>query len=288
MSSKTRTLSPLYEHELFFGAFMLITFVRLLTAQGIFWADTLVFGAGLIAASVLVIYDQRINTTPSLRLRLLFYPIAMNVYFQQMRSAVPAISTEKADATLRGIDSALIGDTPSILLQGMVTPGLTELMSLCYLFFFPYLLMGIVMHFIGPMWRCKAFVAGLFSLYGVGFLGYTLVPAAGPYLAFGDSFGTSLAAGPLTAWNASLVHMGSTGVDVFPSLHVAVSLFILGFDFRHNRRRFWWCLAPCMGLWCSTMYLRYHYLIDVLCGVLLAAWALWIARRYTSPTESLT
>lgn len=287
MSSTARTLPSLFEHELFFGAFLLITFVRLAAAQGIFWADTLVFGAGLIAASMLVIYDRRINTDPSLRVRLLFYPVAMNIYFQQMRSAIPAISPEKLDPLLRGIDSALVGDTPSILWQNMVTPGLTELMSLCYLFFFPYLLMGIVMNFIGPMWRCKAFVVGLFSLYGIGFLGYTLIPAAGPYLAFGDAFGTALTAGPLTAWNSSLVRMGSTGVDVFPSLHVAVSLFILGFDFQYNRRRFWICLIPCMGLWASTLYLRYHYLIDVLCGALLAGWALWIARRHTSPSEEI-
>jgi len=204
-----------------------------------------------------------------------------------LRTAIPDITTHKSDTMLRAIDSALIGDTPSILWQNLVTPGLTEIMSLCYLFFFPYLIMGVVMNFIGPMWRCKAFVVGLFSLYGVGFLGYTLVPAAGPYLAFSDVFTTQLTGGPLTEFNASLVKMGSTGVDVFPSLHVAVSLFILGFDFQHNRRRFWWCLIPCLGLWCSTLYLRYHYLIDVLCGVLLASWALWIARRQTSPSEKL-
>lgn len=287
MFSATRTLPALFAHEFFFGAFLLITFVRLLAAQGVFWADTVVFGIGLIVASALIMYDQRINTTLSLRWRLLFYPIAMNVYFQQLRTAIPDISTHKSDTVLRAIDSALIGDTPSILWQNLVTPRLTEIMSLCYLFFFPYLIMGVVMHFIGPMWRCKAFVVGLFSLYGIGFLGYTLVPAAGPYLAFSDVFSTQLTGGPLTSFNASLVKMGSTGVDVFPSLHVAVSLFILGFDFQHNRHRFWWCLIPCLGLWCSTLYLRYHYLIDVLCGVLLSSGALWIARRHISPTEKI-
>lgn len=287
MSNARAKLFVLYPHEIFFGAYLLITSLRLVFTQGIFGHDTLIFSLGVVAAYALVAYDQRADTVASLRWRLLFYPIAMNVYFQQMRTAIPAISPEKSDPLLRGIDSALVGDTPSILWQNMVTPGFTEFMSLCYLFFFPYLLMGIVAHFIGPMWRCKAFVAGLFSLYGVGFIGYTLVPAAGPYLAFGDLFGTSLTAGPLTAWNSSLVRMGSTGVDVFPSLHVAVSLFILGFDFRHNKRRFWVCLIPCMGLWSSTLYLRYHYLIDVLCGALLAAWALWIARRHISNTEDI-
>lgn len=280
-----RTSYSLYQHELFFGSYLLITFLRLVFAQGIFGMDTLVYFAGLVFALTLIYYEQRTGTIAALRWRLLFYPIAMNVYFQQMRTAIPAISPERYDASLRGIDSALIGDTPSILWQHLANPVLTEIMSLCYLFFFPYLIMGVVLHFIGPVSRCKAFVSGLFSLYGIGFLGYTLVPAAGPYLAYGDAFDTTLISGPVSRWNDELVRMGSSGVDVFPSLHVAVSLFILGFDFQHNRRRFWIFLVPCIGLWCSTLYLRYHYLIDVFCGVLLASWALWIANRFQFSRE---
>lgn len=286
MYSIPRTSYALYQHELFFGCYLLVTFVRLVFAQGLLGIDTLVYFVGLVFALTLIYYEQRTNTPASLRWRLLFYPIAMNIYFQQMRTAIPAITPERYDVYLRGIDSALLGDTPSILWQHMATPLLTEMMSLCYLFFFPYLIMGVVVHFAGPLWRCTSFVAGLFSLYGVGFLGYTLVPAAGPYLAFSDTFDTALVSGPVSTWNDALVRMGSSGVDVFPSLHVAVSLFILGFDFRHNRRRFWVFLVPCLGLWCSTLYLRYHYLIDVLCGIALASWALWIANRFQPLPET--
>ena len=271
--------STLMPHEIFFGGFLIITCLRLVFTQGIFGTDTWMFFIGPFIAFAMVMYDRRVQTDASLRWRLLFYPIAMNVYFQQLRTAIPAISPEKYDVWLRDIDSALLGDTPSILWQNLYSPGLTDLMSLFYLIFFPYLLMGVVTHFMGPIWRLKSFMAGLFSLYGFGFLGYTLVPAAGPYLAFPDSFETSLNGGALTAWNSELVRMGSIGVDVFPSLHVAVSLFILAFDFQHNRRRFWIFLIPCMGLWSSTLYLRYHYLVDVVFGVLLASLALWIAHQ---------
>jgi membrane-associated phospholipid phosphatase len=286
MSEIARSRPAFYAHEFFFGGYLLITFLRLVLTQGMFGMDALIYGIGLVCAWALRWYDQQANTAASLRWRLLFYPVAMCVYFQQMRTAIPAIAPEKYDAVLRSVDSALIGDTPSVLWQNLASPSLTELMSFCYLLFFPYLLLGVTVHFIGPVWRCTSFVAGLFSLYGIGFLGYTLVPAAGPYLAFSDAFNTPLSAGPLAAWNAALVHMGSTGVDVFPSLHVAVSLFILGFDFQHNKRRFWIFLVPCMGLCCSTLYLRYHYLADVLCGVLLAGCALWIANRYNSSKEN--
>lgn len=280
-----KTPYALYLHELFFGSYLLITLLRLVFAQGVLDMDTLVYFIGLVFALALIHYEQRTNTDAALRWRLLFYPIAMNVYFQQMRTAVPKINPEKYDAVLRDIDGVLLADTPSILWQHLSSPMLTEIMSLCYLFFFPYLIMGVVMHFIGPLRRCTAFVTGLFSLYGIGFLGYTLVPTAGPHLAFGDAFDNALAAGPISRWNDELVRMGSSGVDVFPSLHVAVSMFILGFDFRHNRRRFWIFLIPCVGLWCSTVYLRYHYLFDVVCGALLAAFSLWLANRINSSRE---
>jgi len=278
-------MAGLYPHEWLFGAYLVIAWSRLTLTQGLFGPDTLAYATGIAIAAALVVADRRHASAASMRWRLVFYPLAMNVYFQQMKSAVPAISPAKADASLRAVDAALFGETPSVLLQAWVTPWLTELMSFFYLLFFPYLLISIVVHFIGPLERCKAFVSGLFSLYGIGFLGYTLVPAAGPWLAFAADFKVPLTGGQLTSWNDALVKLGSSGVDVFPSLHVAVSCFLLGFDFRHKPWRFRLYLLPCVGLWLSTLYLRYHYLIDVLCGLLLAALALSIATRRPSLPE---
>jgi membrane-associated phospholipid phosphatase len=77
-----------------------------------------------------------------------------------------------------------------------------------------------------------------------------------------------------------MVHFGSNGVDVFPSLHIAVPAFILAFDFLHHRKRFWLCLVPVLFLWLSTVYLRYHYFVDVLAGFLLAVLALGLACKW--------
>jgi membrane-associated phospholipid phosphatase len=85
----------------------------------------------------------------------------------------------------------------------------------------------------------EACFAGLIGLYSIGFLGYLLVPARGPYLAF---------------------------------------------DRRHSRRRFRLFLVPVVGLWLSTVYLRYHYLVDLLAGFALAALA-W--RAVCRPPSSL-
>ncbi|QLQ26477.1 MAG: phosphatase PAP2 family protein [Dechloromonas sp.] len=272
-------MSALLTHEWLFGAYMLFMATGLLLTSGLADANTLSYMAGLLIAGGLIALTTRRDTPAMWRTRLLFYPLAMNVYFQLMRSAVPAVHPARMDTALRQIDQWLLPDTPSLLLEPLVTPWATEAFSFFYILFLPYLAFSVINYAIGDLHRLRAFTVGLFSLYGIGFLGYALVPAGGPYLAFPQEFTVPLLGGPITQWNAVVVGAGSNGIDVFPSLHVAVSSFLLGFDFRHRRRRFWVYLVPCVGLWLSTLYLRYHYLVDLLFGFALATLALWLAER---------
>ena len=272
-------MPALLTHEWLFGAYMLFMATGLLIASGPLDFNALSYLAGLVIAVGLIGLTAWRNTSATWRTRLLFYPLAMNFYFQLMRTAVPALRPEKLDSLLREVDRLLLPDTPSLLVQPLITPWATEFFSACYLLFVPYLAFSIITRAFGDLVRLRTFTVGLFSLYGVGFLGYALVPAGGPYLALPEEFTIPLRGGLITELNAYVVRAGSNGVDVFPSLHVAVSSFLLGFDFRHQRKRFWLFLFPCVGLWLSTLYLRYHYLIDLLFGFALAALALRLAER---------
>jgi membrane-associated phospholipid phosphatase len=42
---------------------------------------------------------------------------------------------------------------------------------------------------------------------------------------------------------------------------------------------FWIALPLAVGLWVSTIYLRHHYVVDLLAGFALAPVALWAAPR---------
>jgi membrane-associated phospholipid phosphatase len=270
----------LLPHELFIGLFLLATWMRLGLAAGFLGRDALLYVA-LIAANAWAIWFCRSNgTSLRWRLGLLFYPLAMNVVFFQMKTAIPKIHPERMDAWLEQIDRLGIGTNLSLRLQPLVHPALTEFFSFCYLLFFPYLLFSMIYYFCGEVELLKKFVIGLFTIYGIGFLGYSLVPAAGPCLAMTGQFTVPLDGWRITKWNAAVVAGGSNGVDVFPSLHCAISSFLLFFDRRHRPWRFRLYLVPAAGLWLSTIYLRYHYFIDVLCGFALAAFGLWLARRY--------
>jgi membrane-associated phospholipid phosphatase len=145
--------------------------------------------------------------------------------------------------------------------------------------------MGWLFYFKQEQRVAKLFCSGFFTLYAIGFIGYTLVPALGPHLdpALAAQFHTPLTGGWLTAWNDRVVANGSNRVDVFPSLHCAATAFLLGFDARHAPHRFRIWLLPCAGLWVSTIYLRYHYVVDVIAGFILAAAALWMTKRLSQP-----
>jgi hypothetical protein len=280
VSRSREFLLGLLPHEVFFGLFLAVTWARLVFAEGFLSGDALLYLV-LIGGAITAGWATRAGRKPwAGRVGLLFYPVAMNVIFQHMKIAVPKIHPGSMDSWLQAVDARLVGTNLSVRLQPLVHPLLTEFFSLCYFLFFVYLLFSLIYYFCGELRVLQKFVIGLFTIYGLGFLGYSWVPAAGPCHAMAGSFTTPLDGWWITRLNAAVVARGSNGVDVFPSLHCAISCFFLFFDRRHRPWRFRLYLVPCVGLWISTVYLRYHYAIDLVCGFALAAFALWLSNRF--------
>ena len=265
-TNKKRHVLP---HEWIFGGFLVLTALRLLVLAGISDWHTQVFIAFAVGCVVAVIASSRSPGPIAWRARLLWYPSVMGISFYILGTAVPLLGMPSADPLLTQSDQALLGFTPAVELTKLHWPLFTDLMVVAYLYFF------VLLNFV-PGWYCiydlarfRACITGMFTTYAMGFMGYTLLPAGGPHLSMIDL--PPLQGGWLTEAMLPVVNRGSNGVDVFPSIHGAVSLYLLIFDFRHCRRRFWCLLLPCIGLWVSTVYLRYHYVVDLLGGAVIAA-----------------
>ena len=270
---------PLLLHEVLFQAFLVITWLRLVWSARLTNLTALAYLGGIVLAAGLIVLSTQTKGQLGWRLRLLYYPIVMNVAYMHMAPVVARIHRGPlADAWLRSIDARLIGENLSLRLESASRPLFTEPLSFCYMLFIPYLTLSMLWYFCGSLPLLKRFYLGLFSIYGIGFLGYTFVPAAGPYIAMASEFHGPLIGGTFTRWNAAMVSFGSNHVDVFPSLHCAISSYMLFFDRWYKRWRFRIYAVPCIGLWISTIYLRYHYFVDVIVGFALAGFALWLAR----------
>jgi membrane-associated phospholipid phosphatase len=251
--------------------------LRLLVAGA--YSEMLIYvllsGVGLVLPS----WAARSDEAWRERLRLLWYPILINVVYARLGTTMRWIGHDSHDALLLSWDETCFGRTPAQSLVPYPQPWLTETVSICYLLFFPAVLaLFVVALWQGPRGGAALF-RGLISLYAIGFLGYTLVPAVGPHLAWPELFPAWQDPGFFTRLNAQLVEQGSNRVDVFPSLHSAITWFFLGYWWRMKWVVFWFCLLPACGLFLATFYLRYHYGVDVIAGILLGS----ICLRLTFP-----
>lgn len=265
-------------HEVAFGAYLVAMLVSMLVKGGPAAPGVPMYALLIVAGAAVTVYCIRAPSDWRWRLRLFFYPVAMNLCFFQMKYSVPFLRSWRADELLRSVDHAILGVDLSLWIEPWVHPALTEVISACYLAFFPYLLASMIWYLVGDLALCRRFYAGLFTVYGIGFIGYACFPAAGPWVAMDGQFGVPLSGWVITRLNAAIVTAGSNGVDVFPSLHCAVPCFILFFDRWHKPWRFRCYAIPCAGLWLATIYLRYHYAVDLAAGFALAAAALYAVR----------
>jgi membrane-associated phospholipid phosphatase len=153
-----------------------------------------------------------------------------------------------------------------------------------YLFFFYYIVAGPGVYCVKDLRKFRQCIVGLFTMYGLAFTGYTVLPAGGPWRWM--TFDAPLHGPLLLDRVLGPVNAGSNAVDVFPSVHLAASLYLLLFDWQNGRRRFWIYLVPCVILWWSTMFLRFHYFVDLLGGavVALAGWVM--AQKYEAVTRN--
>jgi hypothetical protein len=196
-----------------------------------------------------------------------------------MKPLVPALHPFLYDESLRQADYHLWGKGPSAWQGDLLGhPRLTDLFCLFYLALFVWLISLLVFH----SWIRRAlyqrFMLGLLVLYMGGFLGYLVYPAVGPRFAYPEEW-TWLQGGAIFGTTEYLVARLGARFDVFPSLHGAISSYLLFWQFAHDRRSVAWGLPLALGIWLSTLFLGYHYFPDLVSGVFLAGLSAWLAPR---------
>jgi membrane-associated phospholipid phosphatase len=185
------------------------------------------------------------------------------------------------DAQLIRIDHLLFGVHPTVWMERWMTRWLTDLMSFCYIsyYFLPVIL--IVTLYLSDQkqtFRQSVFIL-LFGYY-ISFIGYILFPAVGPRYTLSQLQTVPLEGFFLTDFVRDLLNsIEHNKRDCMPSGHTQLALMVLYLAYRYQRVLFW-ILSPIVaGLILSTVYLRYHYVIDVFAGAAAAIACVIIAPR---------
>jgi membrane-associated phospholipid phosphatase len=169
------------------------------------------------------------------------------------------------DGPLLRLDRFLFGETPAVGLERFIRPAITDVMTIAY---FLHLLLPPVIAFVWYRRDRRVFRHFLLAILISGILGqigYMLVPAVGPKRAFPELFHVGLY-GEVYAPITRALDAVRAPRDVFPSLHVGVSAIVLYFGWKRGRTAFLALLPLVLLNWVSTLYLRYHYAVDVFAG----------------------
>jgi hypothetical protein len=216
--------------------------------------------------------------------------------FLQLQWVLPAATTHLVDADLHALDLALFGVEPSLALDAWVTPARTEWFAAFYFGYFPFLLAWVApaMALIRDRRLLAELSFGIVWVFCIGQALYLLVPGHGPYVQLASAFTHPLEGPtfwPLVRQSVDAVEL-SARTDIFPSLHTAAPTFFTTFAFLHRDRRLFRALVlPCAffasQVVVATMYLRWHWGIDVLAGLAHGVSAALVARTVAREEDAL-
>jgi membrane-associated phospholipid phosphatase len=203
--------------------------------------------------------------------------------YTNLHDTIGFVNPHDVHHELIALDKALFGVEPVLWAEQFITPGRTEVMQFFYANFF-WLAPSVSLILLVQR-RWSAFRTATFTVMTCFYLGYFLYvafPAAPPRLVLLDQFTKNLYGYPqffskLNADAFALLPVDSRAA--FPSLHTAVSLVMLIAAWQFVRPWFFVALPFVLGLWVSTVYLRHHYVVDLLAGFALAPLAVALGPR---------
>ncbi len=206
------------------------------------------------------------------------------VTFKEMYLMVHPIHPQDLDYLLIRLDRLIFGGDPTHVLDRIATPGLTEFLQICYSsFYLLWIILGI------DLLRNKnesGFVYFLFVLmlgFYASYVGYLFVPAIGPRFTLYNfaMLNKQLPGLYLTPILRNIINSGEsiTNVaraatlaqrDCFPSGHTEMTLITIATALKYRAKSAMIIIPLGIGLIFATVYMRYHYGVDVIAGVLVA------------------
>ncbi len=238
-------------------------------------ASCLLAGLALTRGEVL-----KPGTFPNAMLYRLTVWLTVFLSYFQLRHILPAVSERAVDGELFAFDLRVFHVEPSVAWDRFVTPVTTEWFAFFYFGYFVLLSAHVLSMMLAAKsrFRLSHFALGIFLVFCTGHMVYTLVPGYGPYRFLAGDFHHELTGGPF--WHAvqATVSAGGAMKDIFPSLHTACPTYFALFSFRYRKVLPWkytwvvtaFCATQIIG---ATMFLRWHYLIDIFAGITLAFFA---------------
>ena len=211
-----------------------------------------------------------------------WYPLLyVSACYREMSVLIPAIRRRDFDAALARLDFTWWGAHPTVWLERLTSPLLSEFFQIVYTLFVFVILLVAALLWRRRRWADFRFYAFLLSLgFLASYVGYFLVPVRGPRFLL-----DGLQSAPLQGlWSFPFLRhwldvLEAAHYDCFPSGHTELVLLACWYSRRLSGRLFSLFSLYAALMVFSTVYLRYHYTADLVAGAALALALIFLAPR---------
>jgi membrane-associated phospholipid phosphatase len=199
-----------------------------------------------------------------------FLPV---VYFE-LGTLIPQLhpfDAHRGDRALQAIDVWLLGD-PVAWIARLAWAPLSDLLAACYVSYYALpLVLPALLYARGSRAAFQRVATIIVTALLLCYAGYFLLPAVGPHVLFDGYRPVALDGHGFARYVYALLRsVPLEPPDAFPSGHTLISVLLPTLAFQYARPLFF-VLAPLsFGIVLATVYLRFHYLADVVAALLLA------------------
>ncbi len=257
-----------------------------------FWPYLVLANAATIAFLVGFINLAERRRSKVLRFFRDAYPIFLYTFmFKEISLIINVFFPFWFEQHLINLDRVLFGGQPTVWVQRLYRPWLTEYMAFAYWSYYILLpLTALVLYFRKKRALFHSYVFHLSLTLYVCYLSYPFLTARGPHETLAHLHLSRETVGFFDQFVRVIQENAAISGAAFPSSHVTAVIISWIFLFRWNRLVGWITLPLILSLGFSVVYLQYHYAVDPLAAVLLVAllypFGLYLERRFSPATLS--
>ena len=209
-----------------------------------------------------------------------FYPLLLLGYFYKETGYLNNIIFDYFDPWFAQTEQTLWGMQPSIEFpKYLPQKGVSELMNFGYFFYYLTTIGLALTALVYNKSKLKEIIFIIFTSFIIYYLFYDLFPVKGPQFYFSGQDAQPVSSYLFNKLVIVAQNVGETETGAFPSSHVGMSIIFLILSFKYLRKIFWIILLPMIVLWFATVYIKAHYLIDVIGGFISAPLVYFIALK---------
>jgi membrane-associated phospholipid phosphatase len=247
------------------------------------WKSFIVFDTLIIVIVFLLAYTAETYRYKILRIIHYLYLIPLVLLtFKEIYFFIRPLRPNDYDLLLIQIDRWIFGGDPTIFLSKFSHPFLTEILQIIYgIFYFLPVILAIA------LLRKRKLIEADFAIFTViygfflSYIGYFALPAIGPRFTLHNFQNENIELPGLLITNflrdvTNTVESIPRGTlnpesivqrDVFPSGHTMITLIVIYLSIKLKSRSLFFLIPIGILLIFATVYLRYHYVIDLIGGL---------------------